>query len=165
MNRIIIKKPGVARFMGREFSCSIGRAGVSSCKQEGDKTTPVGLWRLEMALYREDRIKKPVTDIPLLPIRYGMRWCDDINSDFYNQLVYSGDDATGETMFRADHCYDCCVVLSYNRSPVVKGIGSAIFMHVRKYVGYPTLGCVAFDIDDLLWILKYSSTGTYMQVI
>ena len=43
------------------FECQLGDGGLklSSKKIEGDKATPIGLWRLKSVYYRADRIIRP----------------------------------------------------------------------------------------------------------
>jgi len=43
------------------FRCQIGTEGFENVakKVEGDKTTPIGKWRLEKLYYRPDRILRP----------------------------------------------------------------------------------------------------------
>ena len=43
------------------FECQLGDGGLklSSKKIEGDKVTPIGLWRLKSVYYRADRIIRP----------------------------------------------------------------------------------------------------------
>jgi len=33
-------------------------------------------------------------------------------------------------------------------------MGSAIFIHAWRRPRYPTEGCIAFDISDLIWIFE-----------
>ena len=51
---IIIKKR-VLLYQGFKIKCSIGKSGLSSLKQEGDLTTPVGVFKLGKLYYRGDR--------------------------------------------------------------------------------------------------------------
>jgi L,D-peptidoglycan transpeptidase YkuD (ErfK/YbiS/YcfS/YnhG family) len=60
---------------------------------------------------------------------------------------------------RPDGVYDLIGVLGFNDSPVVKGAGSAIFLHVARPDGAPTEGCVALSLPDLLDVLAAGLTG------
>jgi L,D-peptidoglycan transpeptidase YkuD (ErfK/YbiS/YcfS/YnhG family) len=44
-------------------------------------------------------------------------------------------------------------VLGWNDAPVVRGRGSAIFLHVARPDYAPTEGCVALSLRDLLAVL------------
>ena len=51
------------------------------------------------------------------------------------------------------------VVIGHNDDPVVKGAGSAVFVHVAHTDWSPTAGCIAFRREDLLTILAQVTTG------
>jgi len=81
-------------------------------------------------------------------------WVDDVNSEEYNQWVKGKPRAASwEKMKRDDDQYKYGVVVEYNRYPVVKGKGSAIFLHVWKQ-GEATAGCVSLSEKNLLEILQ-----------
>ena len=67
------------------LKCSIGRNGLKSKKEEGDKCTPKGVFSLGKLYYRADRVKKPTTKISTKIIKKNMGWCDDVTSKFYNK--------------------------------------------------------------------------------
>ena len=48
-------------------------------------------------------------------------------------------------MWRDDHLYDVVLDIAWNRGPIVKGRGSAIFLHLARPGFLPTEGCVAVD--------------------
>jgi L,D-peptidoglycan transpeptidase YkuD (ErfK/YbiS/YcfS/YnhG family) len=58
-----------------------------------------------------------------------------------------------EEMKRPDGLYRYGIVIGYNGNPVVKGLGSAIFLHVWKGRDIPTSGCVALAEEDVVAIL------------
>ena len=41
-----------------KFKCSIGKKGLKSKKTEGDRCTPIGIFKIGKVYYRPDRIKK-----------------------------------------------------------------------------------------------------------
>ncbi|MGH7099203.1 MAG: L,D-transpeptidase family protein, partial [Stellaceae bacterium] len=57
------------------------------------------------------------------------------------------------------------VPLGYNDNPVVKGRGSAIFLHVAAPGFAPTAGCVALTLSDLLAVLREAEPGAAVRVI
>ena len=138
------------------FRAVIGRAGFAAPgeKREGDKKTPSGIFPLEHAFgYAE----KAATRMAYRPIRDKDVWVDDRESPDYNRWSEKGlaGGASFETMKREDGLYRCGVVIGYNRDPVEKGRGSAIFLHVWKAPDAATSGCVAVSAGDLLVILAW----------
>jgi L,D-peptidoglycan transpeptidase YkuD (ErfK/YbiS/YcfS/YnhG family) len=58
-------------------------------------------------------------------------------------------------MKRDDNLYKYGIVIEYNTSPVIKGNGSAIFLHIWKGESVPTAGCVAVSEENILKILQW----------
>lgn len=135
---------------------SIGKNGFAAPgeKREGDGKSPSGIFLLGTAFgYAE-------TSPTRMPYRQAGRddlWVDDVHAPDYNRWVKKG--ATGaasyEVMRREDNLYEYGIVIEYNTRPVVKGMGSAIFMHVHRGKGVPTAGCVALAAADLLRIMRW----------
>jgi L,D-peptidoglycan transpeptidase YkuD (ErfK/YbiS/YcfS/YnhG family) len=150
---LVIRPDRTAEWRGRRFVCSIGRSGIRRDKREGDGATPAGDYALARVLYRPDRLAPPPTCLPLGPIDPADGWCDAPGDPLYNRPVRLPYPASSERLWRTDHVYDLVVVTSHNADPVVRGAGSAIFVHVRCPDGSPTEGCVAFELPDLREIL------------
>ena len=68
-------------------------------------------------------------------------------------------------MRRNDGLYRIGVVIGYNRDPVKKGLGSAIFLHPWRGEGTATSGCVAMAEGDLLRILSWLEPSKKPKVI
>ena len=151
--KIVVVPEGAAEWNDRHVPCALGRAGVCRRKRESDGTTPVGCFALRRVLYRNDRVARPDTVLPVAPIDPLDVWCDDPEDARYNQLVRQPYDASFELMWRDDHIYDIVVVLGFNDDPVVPGRGSAIFLHVARPDFGPTQGCVAVSEPNLRQIL------------
>ena len=66
---------------------------------------------------------------------------------------------------RNDHLYEYAVVIGYNTNPVVKGNGSAIFLHVWRGPEAPTAGCVALDRSDLVALLAWLDASRHPRVV
>ena len=82
-------------------------------------------------------------------------WVDDVNSEDYNKWVEGDPNAASwEKMKRDDDQYKYGVVIEYNMHPIVKGKGSAIFLHVWNG-GDSTLGCVSMPEEMVLEILGW----------
>jgi L,D-peptidoglycan transpeptidase YkuD (ErfK/YbiS/YcfS/YnhG family) len=144
---------GVARLGQRRFSCALGRSGLAADKREGDGATPIGRFPFRRLLYRADRVPRIETRLPALHIDPEDGWCDDPASPDYNRAVSLPHPARHEELWRADHLYDLVVVIGHNDDPVVKGAGSAVFLHIARDDWSPTAGCIAFRREDLLSIL------------
>ncbi len=146
------------------FACSIGRAGISYSKSEGDWTTPAGRWPLRYVMYRPDRVVRPLTALPVRQIVPGAGWCDDPASRDYNRPIKLPCPHSHELLWRRDHLYDLLVVLGHNDTPPIPGKGSAVFMHLRPPDGGATQGCVALQQQHLRQILLRSGPGTFLYI-
>ncbi len=138
------------------FPCTLGSSGVISAaaKQEGDKKTPLGTYPFRYVLWREDRMPKPETGLPVRPLLPQTGWCEDPHHKDYNLEVTLPHDGTCDTMTRDDHLYDIVAVIGYNDDPVLPGKGSAIFMHLARHEGAGTAGCVGLALGDLRKVLE-----------
>ena len=58
-------------------------------------------------------------------------------------------------MKRDDNLYKYGIVIEYNTDPVIKGNGSAIFLHIWKNESIPTAGCVAVSEENLIKIIEW----------
>jgi len=144
--------------------CALGRSGIASRKREGDGTTPRGVFRLLAALYRPDRLPRPVTSLPLTAIDPGAGWCDDPADRNYNRAVRLPYKARHENLWRSDRLYDVVVVLDYNIDPVTPGAGSAIFLHVGHEDFTPTSGCIVVSLETMQKLLPRLSRETVMEI-
>lgn len=142
-----------SRFMGRTFACSTGKGGIGDKRCEGDSVTPAGIWRIEYGYYRCERLIYPSKSvIPFYPVRFNAGWSDDINDTAYNTPVNLPHTYSTERLCRADNVYNYILVMNYNRTPIITGQGSAVFIHCWRKPRHPTEGCVAFAPHDLRWI-------------
>jgi L,D-peptidoglycan transpeptidase YkuD (ErfK/YbiS/YcfS/YnhG family) len=154
---------GLLQHEGRRYRAALGRGGVRVEKMEGDAATPAGLLALRRVLYRADRLRRPQAAVPLLPLAPHDGWCDDPADRAYNQPVRLPYAARHEELWRSDAVYDVIGVLGWNDAPVVRGRGSAIFLHVARPDYAPTEGCVALALPDLLALLEAGLSGIDVQ--
>jgi L,D-peptidoglycan transpeptidase YkuD (ErfK/YbiS/YcfS/YnhG family) len=138
------------------FNAVIGRNGLAAAgeKREGDGKTPSGLYPLKMTFGYDATIRTK------MPYRHALDddvWVDDPQADDYNRWVKKSETraASYELMKRDDNLYKYGIVIEYNTSPVIKGNGSAIFLHIWKGESVPTAGCVAVSEENILKILQW----------
>src|SRR5260221_8426781 len=87
---------------GMRAPCALGRSGIMQTKREGDGATPAGRHRLIGLLYRPDRVRRPVTRLPVARIRRDDGWCDDRGDRRYNRPVRLPYAASHERLWRED---------------------------------------------------------------
>ncbi|MGI6004662.1 MAG: L,D-transpeptidase family protein [Christensenellales bacterium] len=139
------------RRTGGPYPCAVGKNGVSEDKIEGDGKTPAGVFALSHAM---GFLTKPfVHHMAMVPIRFFDVWVDDEQSELYNTATTLPNALikgarSFEMLMRP--VYRQMLVVDYNRHPVEKGRGSAIFIHRLKKNRPYTAGCIALDERDLL---------------
>ena len=148
-----------------KVKCALGKRGIKNKRNEGDKITPKGLYKIKYILYRKDRIKKIQTNLKKIIIKKDMGWCDDSKSKKYNKLVQLPFKYSYERLYRKDSSYDIILVLNYNMNPVIKEKGSAIFIHVAKKNYKKTKGCIAVKKFELLKIVKKIKSNTRVKIL
>jgi L,D-peptidoglycan transpeptidase YkuD (ErfK/YbiS/YcfS/YnhG family) len=123
-------------------------------KREGDGRTPSGVYSLKMTFGYNETVK---TKMPYRETLANDIWVDDPNADDYNHWVKKQETraASYEAMKRDDNLYKYGIVIEYNIDPVVKGNGSAIFLHIWRAEGIPTAGCVAVSEENILKIIEW----------
>ena len=163
-NNIYIYSSGRAVFKEKEYRCAIGKNGVTNNKAEGDWKTPIGCFKIRKVLFRKDKIEKPQTDLLVEEIQENDAWCDDVNDKNYNQQIKLPYNSSHEKLWRDDEVYDIVVVLGFNDNPIVPGKGSAVFIHIARQNYPPTAGCIAFNREDLLEILKNCDKNTLICI-
>jgi L,D-peptidoglycan transpeptidase YkuD (ErfK/YbiS/YcfS/YnhG family) len=137
------------------FSGTIGRKGFASFdkKLEGDGKSPTGMFSLGTAFGYAPSMK---TKMPYRQATDNDFWVDDIRSADYNRWVRGRPKtASVEKMKREDGLYRHGIVIEYNMHPIVRGKGSAVFLHRWQEEGKSTRGCVAMPEDHILKLLAW----------
>ena len=150
----VVHPDGRLLFGGRQMRAALGRGGVRVQKEEGDGASPAGRHPLRRVLYRADRVPIPRAMAPREPIAAEDGWCDDPLHPDYNRQVRLPHDGHCEELWRSDRLYDIVGVLGWNDSPVERGRGSAIFLHVARPDYAPTEGCIALALADVQALLQ-----------
>ena len=146
-------------FGAHRLPCALGQAGISAGKSEGDGATPAGVLPLRRLLFRADRAAPPRWPPGSRePIARTDGWCDDPDDRAYNRMVRLPSEGRAEALWRDDGLYDVLVVLGWNDAPVVRGRGSAIFLHVAPPDDGPTHGCIGLALPALLQVLASGLT-------
>mgnify|MGYP001214315159 CR=1 FL=1 len=151
-------------FYNYKIKCSIGKRGLTSKKKEGDLKTPKGKFKFEFLLFRKDRIKKVYSKLKKIKITKNIGWCDDPESSNYNRLIKFPFKKSAEKFFLKKRNYDLILVINFNRKPIIKNKGSAIFLHLANKSFSPTKGCVAIQKKDFVKILPLITKKTKLLI-
>lgn len=143
------------------WPAELGRHGLSAHRDEGDGTTPLGIFAIAPTLFGN------------APRPHGLReryrrlgcgdwWDEDPLSPRYNQLVVVPCGVTpgfangSEALWTETVAYPYLAVIEFNDHPIRRGRGapgSGIFLH--NWVGRSTAGCVAVHRSRLLSLLRW----------
>ncbi|WP_075501218.1 L,D-transpeptidase family protein [Candidatus Pelagibacter communis] len=162
-NLIILKNNDTLNFQEFNFRCSIGKKGLTSNKIEGDKKTPIGVFKLGNLFYRKDRVPMPKTNLKKIPIVRNMGWCNDpCDKNNYNKLININSIIKYEVLFRKDYKYNFFIPIKCNtKNKPYKG--SAIFIHLTNNYK-PTAGCIALDKKDFKILIKIIDKNTKIKI-
>mgnify|MGYP001100353330 FL=1 len=161
---IRLKNKDTLNFDDFSIKCVIGKNGLNKNKKEGDKSTPIGNFKLGPLYWRADKIEKPETNISCKKINKNMGWCNDIDSRFYNKEIKVNKKIKHEKLFRKDYKYNLFLVIKYNDKKIIRGKGSAIFIHLTKNYK-KTAGCIAVKEKDFLVMIKLVSKKSKIIII
>ena len=145
------------------FRCCVGKGGIKKNKIEGDKSTPKGTFSIGKLYYRQDRVKKPITNLDTKIIKPSLGWCNDPSHKNYNKEIKIIKKIKHEKFYRKDHKYNYLIVINYNNKKIIPNKGSAIFIHLTKNLK-PTAGCVAIQEKDFLILLKLINKKTQIKI-
>lgn len=162
---LLVEPAGILICGAVTVRCALGRAGIEPSKREGDGATPAGIFPLREIFYRPDRVARPISSLPVRPLAPHDGWCDDPACADYNRLVRLPHSGSHERLWRDDALYDIVAVIGYNDSPPVRGLGSAIFLHVASDDFAPTEGCVAVALTELRPILAACDAAATLRIM
>jgi L,D-peptidoglycan transpeptidase YkuD (ErfK/YbiS/YcfS/YnhG family) len=127
------------------IKAGIGKKGFAlpQTKIEGDGKSPTGIFKLgKLFSYK----KQLTTLLENKQTTKEDKWIDDPNSVDYNKYVNGVTDAKSfENLLLKNDAYKYCEVIEYNTHPIIKGKGSAIFLHLCTKNPCYTEGCVAIE--------------------
>jgi len=93
-----------------------------------------------------------------------MGWCNDIKSKKYNREIHFPFKYSAEKLHINKKNYDILINIKYNYSPVIKGKGSAIFLHLTNKKYKPTKGCIAILKKDFMKLLPLINKSTKILI-
>jgi L,D-peptidoglycan transpeptidase YkuD (ErfK/YbiS/YcfS/YnhG family) len=155
---------GFLALAGRRVPVALGRAGIRRDKREGDGATPAGRFRPLRLWWRADRHPRPVTGLPLRPIRRDDAWCEDPSDHRYNRPFRLKPGKSGDRLWRNDQLYDFIIEIDHNTIPRITRRGSAVFLHLARPHFGPTAGCVAMTPAAMLQLLRKLDRNTVIVI-
>lgn len=139
-----------------------GRKGISYNTIEGDNTTPAGVYDLGIAFGIKPN---PGTALEWLDVNEYMYWIDDVNSEYYNQLIDSREIpdgwSSGEHLIDYAGYYDYSINIEVNPNCIRPGSTSAIFLHCGNSA---SAGCVSVSEESMITILQRLKPGAKMII-
>lgn len=155
---------GAWRVVYGPITANLGSAGIGPASEYYSRT-PLGTFTLTEAF---GALANPGTALPYHVTGPNDWWVSDVNAPSYNTMQTCAAAVCPFNTRLAEHLqtvtpyYDYAVVMDVNRSPVVKGGGSAFFLHVT--VGRPTAGCVAIDRAALVQIMRWLNPAAHPRI-
>ncbi|MCW2540883.1 MAG: hypothetical protein JWN95_2608 [Frankiales bacterium] len=142
---------GVYRHQWVSVRAYVGELGVGKTA-DNIARTPAGVFGLTHAFGNQPTNG---TRLPYFKASRSDWWNGETSSPAYNTHVHQARSPgpNSENLYDAGAVYAHAVVIDYNMSPVVKGAGSAFFLHVTN--GQPTAGCVAILGSQLNTIMRW----------
>lgn len=160
------KKGKLWQVISAPIPVGIGRKGFAAPneKREGDQMSPTGFFRLGQ-LFCYERVVN--TRMPFIQTTPEDKWIDDPKSSDYNRYIRGVTKANSyeNLKIRSDE-YKYCMVIGYNTHPVVKGMGSAIFIHLSEGENpNPSAGCVVVTQRDMEELLKWMTPESKPSIL
>ena len=145
----------------------IGEHGLYKTR-EGDRKTPVGVYRFNRAFGIAD---DPGCAIPYIKVDEDMYWSSDSREGYhYNRLISRRDfpgldlqNAVMEHLIGCTRQYQYCLNISYNEE-CIPGLGSAIFLHCFGPEKPFTAGCIAIPEDRMKFVMQRVTEDTVVVI-
>ena len=141
------------------YKVNLGIRGIAAInkKKEGDLKTPSGLYPIPFVFGYKKDIETKMDFIVVGPNHV---WVCDSTSEQYNKLVVDTDgkyknNIKNERLLRPDILNKYAITIGYNTMPIVKGKGSAIFMHVERSINHKTAGCISMPQKNIIDLIKW----------
>lgn len=154
--RTFEKRKGEWRRVFSEMKGIVGKNGFSKNKKEGDGKSPIGMYAFGTAF--GSQTKPSSLKLPYKKATKYDYWIDDVKSKDYNKWVtYKGNPIKKWKSFERmnNELYKYGAVINYNSNPIIKGKGSAIFLHIWRNENGKTAGCVATSEKNVLTLLRW----------
>jgi len=170
--QLLSRTPGGWVAVGAKIPVSLGKNGLAwgrglqqevadgPQKVEGDGKATAGVFHLGTAFGYEPG-PPPGCKLPYRQATDRDFFVDDPHSADYNTWVtlpaagWEKPWKSAETLRRTDYLYELGIVVLQNSAPVVRGKGSAVFLHIWRNPGSPTAGCTAMAKDNLQALLAW----------
>lgn len=107
---------------------------------------------------------RPRSGLPTRSLTPESGWCENPAHPLYNRPVRVSAASLLDRMWRDDHLYDVVVEVGYNDAPVIRGRGSAIFLHLARPGYAPTAGCIALSAPDIVRLLPRLGPATVVRI-
>lgn len=150
------KKDNKWQVIFTSMPAGIGRRGFAApnAKREGDNQSPTGFFRLGQLFCYEKVVN---TRMPYIQTTPEDKWIDDPDSPDYNRHVRGQTNAKSyEKLLLNGNDYRYCMAIEYNTHPVIKGKGSAIFLHLSEgQTINSSSGCVVLLQKDMERLLNW----------
>lgn len=126
-------------------------------KAEGDGKSPAGVFTLSHIFGYATAEVMTNLKMPYIHITELMECIDDVNSDYYNQIVSRKavealevvDWQSSEKMRHAGIYYELGVIVDHNSNDIKNGAGSCIFLHNWAKPDETMAGCTAMAPDKM----------------
>lgn len=139
----------------QESDVYVGKHGIDKTG-EGDAKTPTADFGVRRAF---GILPNPSTELDYLDVTETTYACDE-EGEYYNQIIDSaatGHDCKGEDMYTYSPEYNYGIETSFNDENKYPD-GSAVFLHCKGAKAF-TGGCVAFDQNDMKYIITKAQSG------
>lgn len=128
----------------------LGKNGMSNHRSEGDKTTPIGIFRLNTPFGQKPALEGFPEDY--LKVTENHVWKDASNRLEYSASGFQGDgEAVGTHWYR--EVYDYVLDMGYNPKAIA-GKGSALFLHCFGQQKTSTSGCVEIPEEHMIEVMR-----------